>query len=135
MPMQPSPISETSGPFRPNRTSRISISSALRILGHRICRTPCKPHVSHGPVASETRTPPPALIHESDPGGGVMFQWNTRIATVFIVSAALATTAAAQPQKGGGKPGGAPAARAAPAPHAAAAPPPAPHVAPPRAPP
>ena len=27
-----------------------------------------------------------------------MFQWNTRIATVFIVSAAMATTAAAQPQ-------------------------------------
>src|SRR5262249_32604258 len=82
---------------------------------------------------SETRTPPPALIHKSDPGGGVMFQWNTRIATVFIVSAALATTAAAQPQKQGGKPGGAPAARAAPAPAARAAPaphpPPAPHVA------
>src|SRR5499433_832511 len=89
-----------------------------------------------------------------------MFQWNTRIATVFIVSAALATTAAAQPQKQGGKPGGAPAARAAPAapaaraapaphpapaphvaaaprpapaPHAAAAPRPAPHIAAPRA--
>jgi len=82
-----------------------------------------------------------------------MFQWNTRIATVFIVSAALATTAAAQPQKGGGKPGGAPAARAAPAapaaraapaphvaaaphpapaPHAAAAPRAAPHIAAPR---
>jgi hypothetical protein len=30
--MQPSPISETSGPFRPNRTSRISISSISRIL-------------------------------------------------------------------------------------------------------
>jgi len=73
-----------------------------------------------------------------------MFQWNTRIATVFIVSAALATTAAAQPQKQGGKPGGAPAARAAPAapaaraapaphpapaPHAAAAPRAAPHIA------
>src|SRR5262245_50707045 len=57
-----------------------------------------------------------------------MFQWNTRIATVFIVSAALATTAAAQPQKQGGKPGGAPAARAAPAPAARAAP--APHPAP-----
>ena len=27
-----------------------------------------------------------------------MFQWNTRIATVFIVSAAMATTAAAQAQ-------------------------------------
>src|SRR5215472_14108748 len=83
-----------------------------------------------------------------------MFQWNTRIATVFIVSAALATTAAAQPQKQGGKPGGAPAARAAPAapaaraapaphvaaaprpapaPHAAAAPRAAPHIAAPRA--
>src|SRR5215471_18061545 len=77
-----------------------------------------------------------------------MFRWNTRIATVFIVSAALATTAAAQPQKQGGKPGGAPAARAAPAapaphvapaprpapaPHAAAAPRPAPHIAAPRA--
>src|SRR5262245_17092535 len=51
--------------------------------------------------------------------GGAMFQWNTRIATVFIVSAAMATTAAAQPQH---KQGGAPAARpapAAPAPHAA----------------
>src|SRR5262245_40824861 len=63
-----------------------------------------------------------------------MFQWNTRIATVFIVSAALATTAAAQPQKQGGKPGGAPAARAAPAAPAARAAPaphpaPAPHVA------
>ena len=52
-----------------------------------------------------------------------MFQWNTRIATVFIVSAAMATTAAAQPQHKQG--GGAPAARpapAAPAPHAAPAP-------------
>ena len=60
-----------------------------------------------------------------------MFQWNTRIATVFIVSLAMATTAAAQPQKQGGKPGGAPAARAAPAPHPAPAshPAPAPHVA------
>jgi hypothetical protein len=61
-----------------------------------------------------------------------MFQWNTRIATVFIVSAALATTAAAQPQKQGGKPGGTPAARAAPAAPAARAAPhpaPAPHVA------
>src|SRR5256886_1619522 len=56
-----------------------------------------------------------------------MFQWNTRIATVFIVSAAIATTAAAQPQHKQG--GGAPAARpapAAPAPHAA----PPPHAAP-----
>src|SRR5215471_10357640 len=63
-----------------------------------------------------------------------MFQWNTRIATVFIVSLAMATTAAAQPQKQGGKPGGAPAARAAPAAPAARAAPaphpaPAPHVA------
>jgi hypothetical protein len=33
-----------------------------------------------------------------------MFQWNTRIAACLIVSAALATTAAAQPQKQGGKP-------------------------------
>src|SRR6516165_6299535 len=78
--------------------------------------------------------PPPALIHKGDPGGGVMFHWNTRIATVLIVSAALATTAAAQPQKQGGKPGGAPAARAAPAAPAARAAPaphpaPAPHVA------
>src|SRR5262245_1434607 len=61
-----------------------------------------------------------------------MFQWNTRIATVFIVSAAMATTAAAQPQH---KQGGAPAARpapAAPTPHAAPAPhaPPAPRAAP-----
>ncbi len=58
-----------------------------------------------------------------------MLQWNIRIATFFIVSAAIATTAAAQPQKQGGKPGGAPAARAAPAapaPHAAPAPRPAP---------
>src|SRR2546430_3047813 len=54
-----------------------------------------------------------------------MFQWNIRIAALFIASAALATTAAAQPGKQGGKPGGAPAARAAPAPHPA----PAPHVA------
>src|SRR5262245_16835784 len=54
-----------------------------------------------------------------------MFQWNIRIAAILIVSAAMATTAAAQPQKQGGKPGGAPAARAAPAPHPA----PAPHVA------
>src|SRR5215813_8437393 len=64
-----------------------------------------------------------------------MFQWNTRIATVFIVSAAMATTAAAQPQH---KQGGAPAARpapAAPTPHAAPAPraAPAPHIAVPRA--
>ena len=52
-----------------------------------------------------------------------MFQWNTRIATVLIVSAAMATTAAAQPQHKQG--GGAPAARpapAAPAPHAAVCP-------------
>src|SRR5262245_825077 len=78
-----------------------------------------------------------------------MFQWNTRIAAILIVSAAMATTAAAQPQKGGGKPaGGAPAARAAPAapaaraapaphpapaPHVAAAPRAAPHIAAPRA--
>jgi hypothetical protein len=70
-----------------------------------------------------------------DVGGGVMFRWNTRIATFFIVSAVIATTAAAQPQKPGGKPGGAPAARAAPAapaPHAAPTPHPAaaPHAAP-----
>src|SRR5215831_14346051 len=57
-----------------------------------------------------------------------MFQWNARIATVFIVSLAMATTAAAQPQKQGGKPGGAPAARAAPAAPAARAAP-APHAA------
>jgi hypothetical protein len=64
-----------------------------------------------------------------------MFQWNTRIAILFIVSAAIATTAAAEPQKQGGKPGGAPAARAAPAPHAVPAPrpAPAPHVAAPHA--
>src|SRR5262245_25783339 len=63
-----------------------------------------------------------------------MFQWNIRIAAIFIVCAAMATTAAAQPQKQGGKPGGAPAARAAPAAPAARAAPaphpaPAPHVA------
>src|SRR5262245_19390918 len=80
-----------------------------------------------------------------------MFQWNIRIAAILIVSAAMATTAAAQPQKQGGKPGGVPAARAAPAapaaraapaphpapaPHVAAAPraaPAAPHIAAPRA--
>src|SRR5215813_40144 len=33
-----------------------------------------------------------------------MFHWNTRIATVFIVSAAMATTVAAQPHKQGGAP-------------------------------
>ena len=81
--------------------------------------------------ASETRTPLPALIG-GHAGGGVMFQWNTRIAACFIVFAALLTTAVAQPQKQGGKPGGAPAARhapAAPAPHVAPAPraAPAPH--------
>jgi histone H3/H4 len=60
-----------------------------------------------------------------------MLQWNIRIATFFIVSAAIATTAVAQPQKHQG--GGAPAARPAPAPHAAPAPAaPAPH-APPQA--
>jgi LTXXQ motif family protein len=63
-----------------------------------------------------------------------MFQWNIRIAAILIVSAAMATTAAAQPQKQGGKPSGAPAARAAPAAPAARAAPaphpaPAPHVA------
>src|SRR6516162_5857458 len=71
-----------------------------------------------------------------------MFQWNTRIATVFIVSAAMTTTAAAQPQhkQGGGAPAArpapaAPAPRAAPAPHAAPAPraAPATHIAAPRA--
>jgi LTXXQ motif family protein len=57
-----------------------------------------------------------------------MLQWNIRIATFFIVSAAIATTAVAQPQKHQG--GGAPAARPAPAPHAASAPAaPAPHAA------
>jgi len=57
-----------------------------------------------------------------------MLQWNIRIATFFIVSAAIATTAVAQPQKHQG--GGAPAARPAPAPHAAPAPAaPAPHAA------
>jgi LTXXQ motif family protein len=49
-----------------------------------------------------------------------MLQWNIRIAIFFIVSAAIATTAVAQPQKHQG--GGAPAARPAPAPHAAPAP-------------
>src|SRR5262249_45682272 len=87
-----------------------------------------------GPRNRRTPYGPPVLIHKGDVGGGVMFQWNTRIATVFIVSAALATTAGAQPQKQGGKPGGAPAARAAPAAPAARAAPaphpaPAPHVA------
>ena len=87
--------------------------------------------------ASETRTPLPALIG-GHAGGGVMFQWNTRIAACFIVFAALLTTAVAQPQKQGGKPGGAPAARpapAAPAPHVAPAPraAPAPHASAPHA--
>ncbi len=69
--MQPSPIAETSGPFRPNRTNRISISrifqarnseqSVIEFVVRRICRTPCKPRVSRGSFASETRTPPPAL--------------------------------------------------------------------------
>src|SRR5262249_20150535 len=51
-----------------------------------------------------------------------MFQWNIRIAALFIASAAIATTANAQPHKGEG----APPARAAPA----APPSPAPHPAP-----
>jgi hypothetical protein len=64
-----------------------------------------------------------------------MLQWNTRLAAVLIVSTAMATSAAAQPHRGGG---GAPAAhaapagpapRAAPVPHVA----PAPHVSAPRA--
>jgi hypothetical protein len=50
-----------------------------------------------------------------------MFQWNTRIAAFLIVSAAMATSAAAQPHKGGGAPAARPA-PAAPAPHAAPAP-------------
>jgi len=57
-----------------------------------------------------------------------MFQWNIRIAAILIVSAAMATTAAAQPHKQGGAPApraAAPAPHPAPAPHAA----PAPHVA------
>ena len=65
-----------------------------------------------------------------------MFQWNIRIAAFLIVSAAMATTATAQPHKQGGAPApraaaAAPAARAAPAPHATPAPhaAPAPHVA------
>src|SRR5215475_1328301 len=69
-----------------------------------------------------------------------MFQWNARIATVFIVSAAMATAAAAQPQhkQGGGAPAArrapaAPAPNAAPAPHAAPAPRAAPQMAAPRA--
>src|SRR5262245_29700641 len=105
----------------------------------RLCRTPCKPHVSRGPFASETRTPFLALT-VGDVGDGVMFQWNTRIATVFIVSAAMATTAAAQPQhkQGGGAPAArpapaAPAPHPAPAPHAAPAPRAAPQAAAPRA--
>ena len=74
-----------------------------------------------------------------------MFQWNIRIAAFLIVSAAMATTATAQPHKQGGAPAPraaapaphpAPAPHAAPAPHVAAAPhpaPAAPHVAAPRA--
>src|SRR6516165_4050941 len=57
-----------------------------------------------------------------------MFQWNIRIAAFLIVSAAMATTATAQPHKQGGAPApraAAPAPHPAPAPHAA----PAPHVA------
>jgi len=74
-----------------------------------------------------------------------MFQWNTtRIAACFIISAVMATTAVAQPQKqGGGAPPGrggpaasaphaAPAARPAPAPHAAPAPRAAPQASAPR---
>src|SRR6516162_9625544 len=71
-----------------------------------------------------------------------MFQWNIRIAAILIVSAAMATTAAAQPHKQGGAPAPRAAApaphvaaapRPAPAPHAAAAPRAAPHIAAPRA--
>src|SRR6266508_2326050 len=114
-------------------TSRISFQSpvsAAAILNKQssnvsqVCAAHC-----------ETRTPARALNSAGDAGGGAMFQWNsTRIAACFIVSAAMATTAAAQPQKqGGGAPPGrggpaasapqaAPAARPAPAPHAAPAP-------------
>src|SRR5262249_27209725 len=76
----------------------------------------------------ETRAAARALMIVGRPGGGAMFHWNIRIAATFFVCAAVVTTAAAQPHKGGG----APAARAAPAPHAAAAPhpAPAPHAAP-----
>src|SRR5215467_99122 len=61
-----------------------------------------------------------------------MFNWNIRVAAILIVSAAMATTATAQPHKGGGAPPAraAPATRAAPAPHPAPA---APHIAAPRA--
>src|SRR5215468_4213739 len=61
-----------------------------------------------------------------------MFHWNIRVAAILIVSAAMATTATAQPHKGGGAPPAraAPATRAAPAPHPAPA---APHIAAPRA--
>src|SRR6266511_166621 len=87
------------------------------------------------PRADETRTPARTLSSAGNAGGGAMFQWNsTRIAACFIISATMATTAAAEPQKqGGGAPPGrggpaasaphaAPAARPAPAPHAAPAP-------------
>src|SRR5512132_70471 len=87
------------------------------------------------PRADETRTPVRTLSSAGNAGGGAMFQWNsTRIAACFIISATMATTAAAEPQKqGGGAPPGrggpaasaphaAPAARPAPAPHAAPAP-------------
>src|SRR6266545_2420459 len=70
------------------------------------------------------------LNSAGDAGGGAMFQWNsTRIAACFIVSAAMATTAAAQPQKQGG---GAPPGRGGPAASAPQAAP-APRAAPPRA--
>src|SRR5258706_8420686 len=45
---------------------------------------------------------------------GAMFQSSTRIAAISIICAAMATTAAAQPHKGGG--GGAPGPHAGPAP-------------------
>src|SRR5947208_12777385 len=81
-----------------------------------------------GACAGGTGVPSRGLTCAGDVGGGVMLQWNIRIATFFIVSAAIATTAVAQPQKHQG--GGAPAARPAPAPHAAPAPAaPAPHAA------
>src|SRR6266496_74532 len=55
------------------------------------------------PRADETRTPARTLSSAGNAGGGAMFQWNsTRIAACFIISATMATTAAAEPQKQGG---------------------------------
>src|SRR5262245_1794435 len=125
MPMQPRPMADTCGPFRPSGTSRIFIS--------RFQASNCEQVVMELTHACPNGTSEPALHRSADSGGngggGVMLQAGARItALAIMLSAGVAIPAAGAPKGGGGGGGGppghpphaAPAARAAPAPHAAA---------------